>query len=411
MSKETSVLSMRVFDDVLGDPTPDPEASLRVKAQLRRRIVSSRRRRSVAGAGLVIGIATLCAILVTSALLPESSAPSAESSVSAVANLGAPLSEGLIEFPSGARVSIASDSIIHLLSDDASGTILRVIRGEVMAKVETRESSRPFLILAEDVQVKVVGTIFVVASDAHYGVRVRGYEGTVWVSRGGDQSVVGAGEVWPARVAPLVTLNPADIAERLHLVADVIAQPEVVQPDAGTASEVPVPTQLLAASHATIKRAADSEASFAEALAFERHGRDARALALYRLVSATEGIAQEDALFAVGKILRTRLHRSKEALAAFEKYRDQFPTGRYAQAVDVHILDLVVSRKDWERVDAEASRFLSVHGNDPRAPHFRRSRIKARLHLGDCAGLAEDLALTPAALPMPGLLQMCPNSL
>src|SRR5687767_7181263 len=125
---------------------------------------------------------------------------------------GAPLGAGVLELPSDARIVIQPGAVASLVRDDVEGTVLRVDQGTTLAAVVKRVPGQPFVVLAREVRVEVVGTTFAVAVRPDGSVGVRGYEGRVRVRGRGVDVEVGAGETWPTQAGAPV-LDDAALAQ------------------------------------------------------------------------------------------------------------------------------------------------------------------------------------------------------
>jgi hypothetical protein len=367
----------------------------------------------------IVAVATLCAVLVTRATQNSSVDTGASlRSSAAVQQTGAALGAGRFVFADGSSILVQPGSSVALLADDEEGTLLRVSRGQVLAHVESRLASRPFVVLADKVRVQVVGTLFEVAAHQEHGVRVRGYEGVVVVHDGEQERRLGAGEYWPADVLPLEEASeqllqslhgdaptkaaslpssagalaaPSQVESRDHA-ATAGSEPAGLEP-ASTGSSEPAATENAAPSSKLA--AAIPVPSFGDARTLERKDNLKAALRDYRAIALANGPQAEDALFAVGRILRTKMAKPNRALKSFDRYRKRYPAGRYAMAVDVHIIELLLKQERWSRIEDEASRFLAAHPSDARAVQFRIARALSRAVSGNCEGSAIDRRKIP----------------
>jgi hypothetical protein len=318
----------------------------------------------------------------------------------APALVGAPLAPGVLELPSRARVLVGEGAAAALVRDDAEGAVLRVDRGALLANVAKRAPGRPFVVVARDVRVEVVGTMFAVEVRADGEVGVRGYEGVVRVVGGGVDARVGAGEVWPSEDrAPAV-----DEAAKARVAFVEVAEATAAPPPEPVASAPPPrppapppparpPPQPAAAPQPPPPAPPPPPPPYIAARRLEETGSLAQALAAYRAIES--GPEAEDALYAVGRLQSGVLGEPAAALATFRAYRARYPEGRYARAVDVHLLDAALARGDVAAVEREAGAFLAAHAADPLAPRFLPARAAARIQRGDCTGALADLDRLP----------------
>nr|MBA3394794.1 FecR domain-containing protein [Deltaproteobacteria bacterium] len=353
----------------------------------------SQRRRTWLGYGVVIAAAaTAVAVMSIATRVRPDPAPIA------IAPTGAPLGAGVIELPSRARVLVRAGAAVSLVRDDAAGTVLRVTRGTLLANVAKRAPGRPFVVLAGDVTVEVVGTMFTVDVADDGNVAVRGYEGVVRVVTPAGETRVSAGESWPTiTAAPLLDAGAlAEVAFAPPSPPAVTPPPSVVAAPASspTSSPTSTPTPSQPEPGRDAKATPRPHASpYAVAKRLEEAGDLDRALAAYQAISA--GPEAEDALYAVGRLQYGVLHDPAAARATFTRYRAQHPRGRYARAVDLHLLELALARRDYETVESEATRFLVAHPGDALSARFRLARASARVQRGDCAGAIADLDQLP----------------
>lgn len=204
----------------------------------------------------------------------------------------------------GSSLDVAPDSAVVASGDDARGLLVVLERGKVDCEVEPRNGRPPFVVLAGDVRVRVVGTHFDVTRTGE-SVAVHVDHGAVEVTSGARIQVLHDGESWPA--AP----PPAESAEA----------PKTPE----TPSSAPPPA------HAPPRTAAPARDPNADQKAFERASslevRDADAsLATYKRLGAGSGPWAAPALFAAGRLAADR-GRTAEARALLGDYLARFPNG------------------------------------------------------------------------------------
>jgi hypothetical protein len=207
-------------------------------------------------------------------------------------------------------VDVGPESSVRLVGDDARGILVVVDRGKVECEVTPRHGRPPFLVQAGSVEVKVVGTHFVVTRTGS-SATVDVQHGRVEVSSGEGRWLVGAGSHWP----------PAD--------ADADADPT---PPAGPAL-APAPTPALAPAYtpapANAPAAVKSARTRYEAASrLEAVDPDA-ALTQYRALARHGGRWGQNALFAAGRLDADRGNR-EEARHLLLQYLNLYPGGANA---------------------------------------------------------------------------------
>jgi len=370
----------RVLDDALPEPKPRAGAKLRVRAALQARLDTSRRFRQTKG---YFAAAALAAVVVAVMALVVRKRPiltPGEVSHALAASSTLVLS-------SGAKVLVLPGSDVRVERDDERETSIRLGRGRVVAHVKKR-AGRPFVVHSDDVRVEVTGTTFAVEARDASIVRVGVLAGRVKVARANESWEIAPGQSWPTDGTPLVmTSEELDWAH-----AEESAVSDSPTGDLSAPTEERSPPEATSAG----KRAVGAQESSPFAAAKQRESRGD----LHGALSAYEGIATssdknaEDARFAVGR-LRAKLGDTTGALEAFRQYRERYPEGGYARAVDVHVLDLLLAQGNDEAVLGEANRFLDAHSNDSGAWRFHMARASIRIKKGDCPSALTDLSSVP----------------
>lgn len=410
---------MNDLERVLPDPTPPPGTRERVRAGLPRRLERQQRRRDLGAYASVLAAASV-AVAIAGLFHGRS-----ERSVVVASRIeGAPLASGVLELPSRSRVLVEDGSAVSLVRDDDTGTTLRIDRGTLVANVAPRAPGQLFVVLARDVRVEVVGTLFAVAVHPDGAVGVRGVEGVVRVRRGERESKVGPGDTWPTpELAPEVddstrgriafTEPPVEVVHGHVAATEPRAGGEVAhataEPRAGEqvahATAEPRPSRDVSAHGPRSNPVPPSP--YAEARRLEDAGKLAEAIEAYRAI--TSGPEAEDALYATARVLAAS-GDVDAADEAFRSYREHYADGRYARAADVHILDRAIARRDLDKVMSEANRFLAAHGTDPFAPRFLYARAAVRIRRGDCAGALADLGRVPRTAEVDQLRSACSHT-
>lgn len=211
-------------------------------------------------------------------------------------------------------LEVGPESAVVASGDDERGRLVVLEKGTVDCEVAERKGRPPFVVLAGDVRVRVVGTRFVVER-APEGVRVRVNHGTVEVLRGGVGTLLHDGERW-SEPRPAEVVTPS-------------APPPSAAPEVPTAKPEPSakPARPTVAPSAPHDPASDQKA-FERAASLEVRDPEA-ALATYRRLGGASGPWAAPALFAAGRLAADR-GRSAEARALLGDYLRRFPGGSNA---------------------------------------------------------------------------------
>jgi hypothetical protein len=205
--------------------------------------------------------------------------------------------------------------------------VYRLAHGAARFDVVHRGTHDPLAILAGNVRVEVVGTVFRVAcvSDA---ARVETYAGTVRVIQANHVMLVRAGEHWdPAELAgaestaTIPTRTPAVPVE-----ARSTSSPSALQATAPRSADVDLKTRVQVSER--------QRRRFELAAAHEKRDPE-RALRIYEALSREPGPWAGNALFALGRL---ELEHEQPLAAArdLRRYLERYPAG--ANAVDAHTL-------------------------------------------------------------------------
>ncbi len=205
-------------------------------------------------------------------------------------------------------VDVGPESSVRLAGDDARGVMVVVDRGRVECEVTPRHGRPPFMVQAGSVEVKVIGTHFVVTrAGAKATVDVQ--HGQVEVSNGDGRWLVGAGSHWPV-VEPDAN-------------ADADADPAPTPPAPSPAPAIaPANTPTLAPAVKTAR------ARYEAASRLEAVDPDA-ALAQYRDLARHGGRWGQNALFAAGRLDADRGNR-EESRRLLLQYVSLYPDGANA---------------------------------------------------------------------------------
>ncbi len=202
-------------------------------------------------------------------------------------------------------IDVGPASAVRLAGDDSHGVVVTLDRGRVECDVSPRRERPPFVVEAGGVEVRVIGTHFVVARTAD-AVTVDVQRGQVAVTSEGQRSLVSAGAHWP----PLAEV-PSSSAP--------LPPPEeagghgVVDPRAGGPW----------AAHATGSASLHDQYDAASKLEARQPG---AALAIYRELARQGGAWGQNALFAEGRLEADRGDRD-EARHLLRDYLARYPIG------------------------------------------------------------------------------------
>ena len=214
-------------------------------------------------------------------------------------------------------------------------------RGRASLAVEHQPPGKHFSIGAGPCLISVLGTKFHVrVAGKNVGVDVD--EGTVEVWSHGRKYTVGPGDSWtsPGPGAALAMREPArGPTPRLR------PSPPPVMPNSGP---------------------------FREAQAALAEGHPQQALEILEVAARGQGPEAENAAYEVGWLLRDRLVRPRQALAAWDRYRVRFPHGLLRAETDLSVLETRLMLGDATGALAEAKAFLDLHSTNERRAEITR---------------------------------------
>jgi hypothetical protein len=216
-------------------------------------------------------------------------------------------------------IDVGPTSAVRLAGDDSHGVVVTLDSGRVECDVTPRRGRPPFVVEAGSVEVRVVGTHFVVARVGEsVGVDVQ--RGQVEVTSNGQRSLVSAGSHWPS--LPEVSLQaPAPAASGPAPARDANSARATVEP-----RTAPVPLR------GTSSLSPRDQYEAASRLEAEQ---PAAAITLYRELAHQGGAWGENALFAVGRLEADRGDQ-EEARRLLREYLARYPLGPNAN--DAHQL-------------------------------------------------------------------------
>ena len=213
-----------------------------------------------------------------------------------------------------ARITAGPHAALTVSEAGDAGVTVFIERGAIEFAVSPRGARPPFVVMAADVRVEVVGTEFTVTRDGDR-IAVSVAEGVVRVIRAGEaEAQVAAGQSWPPAAEP----SPVDDSEEE---AELTFEPQVAgtprakrkQAEQATAPPPPAPTPR----------------ERYEAAARVEKSRPDQALATYRALAAEGGPWAGNALFAQGR-LELELGRKDAARRSLGAYLKRYPRGANA---------------------------------------------------------------------------------
>ncbi len=219
-------------------------------------------------------------------------------------------------------VDVGPQSAVRLTGDDVHGISVLLDGGRVECDVAPRRGRPPFLVEAGNVEVRVVGTHFVVTrvGDA---VTVDVQRGRVEVVSGQEHALVGAGSHWPVSPASAVPSHapPAMPAGGTS---------QVSPPEAPSVSEGP-PRAAVGDARATAPGPShlSPRDQYEAASKLEARQPDA-ALASYNALATQGGAWGMNALFAEGRLEADRGRRGN-AVRLLQEYLTSYPLGPNAE--------------------------------------------------------------------------------
>ncbi|HEX7598398.1 MAG TPA: FecR domain-containing protein [Polyangia bacterium] len=260
----------------------------------------------------------------------------------------------------GAAVELDANSV---LSFDLEHRPL-VERGHARFAVPHQAPGTHFAVSAGPYIVTVVGTKFHVGvTDDRVSVDVE--EGVVEVSRGARSVRLEKGDSW---AGPVRGLGSSAVDHR--------SSPASLRP----ASLVGRASSSSAADKSPASVAADrspASVELREARAELGQGHSEEALAILTRCAKGTGPAAENAAYEMGRVLRDRLHRPREAIAAWAQYRARFPGGLLRAETDLSLLETLASLGEKSRALTEADAFLARYPNSERRAEV--AKLAARL--------------------------------
>jgi transmembrane sensor len=218
-----------------------------------------------------------------------------------------------------ARITAGPHAALTVNEAGDAGVQVLIERGAIEFAVAPRGDRPPFVVLASDVRVEVIGTVFTVARDGE-DVTVAVARGVVRVTRAGEEAHVAAGQSWPAKRAAAPELPPAAAAPPSGDEPELTFAPEPARSARPKRKPEPPPPAPAATPSARER--------YEVAAALEKT-RPEEALATYRALAAERGAWADNALFAQGR-LELELGRKGAARRSLAAYLERYPRGANA---------------------------------------------------------------------------------
>jgi hypothetical protein len=269
----------------------------------------------------------------------------------------------------GAGVELDANSVLSFDSERRPS----VERGHARFAVPHQAPGNHFAVSAGPYVVTVVGTKFHVGvTDDRVSVDVE--EGIVEVSRGARSVRLEKGDFWagPVRGQASSTVDRRSSPGALRPASLVARSNSPAAADKNSAS--------VAADRSLASAVADrspASVELREARAELGQGHSEEALAILTRCAKGTGPAAENAAYEMGRVLRDRLHRPHEAIAAWAQYRARFPGGLLRAETDLSLLETLASVGEKSRALSEADAFLARYPRSERRAEV--AKLAARL--------------------------------
>jgi hypothetical protein len=251
----------------------------------------------------------------------------------------------------GAGVELDANSVLSWDTEHRPS----VEHGHARFEVPHQAPGNRFAVSAGPYVITVVGTKFHVGVvDDRVSVDVE--EGVVEVWRGSRSVRLVEGDSWagPTRGSSTTSVERRSSQPSLRRASNIASASASALPDKSPAS-----------------------AELTEARAELGQGHSEEALAILTRCAKGTGPAAENAAYEMGRVLRDRLHRPREAVAAWSQYRNRFPGGLLRAETDLSLLETLASLGEKSRALAEADAFLARYPNSERRAEV--AKLAARL--------------------------------
>ena len=209
----------------------------------------------------------------------------------------------------GATLEVGAHSAARIDGNDETGLAITLDHGSVECEVAPRHGRPPFVVRSGDVEVRVVGTHFVVDREGG-ATHVTVQRGVVEVESHGTTTRVAAGSAWPETAMNAPEPRPSAALTDTPLVRSA-PKPQASAPiaaETATAPSTPSPRERY-------DRAITLEAS-----------RPDEALSIYRDLAAGDGSWAMNALYAEARLELERGEKDS-ARKLFAEYLRRYPSG------------------------------------------------------------------------------------
>jgi hypothetical protein len=223
-------------------------------------------------------------------------------------------------------IDVGPTSAVRLAGDETRGVVVTLDRGRVECDVAPRRGRPAYVVEAGGVEVRVVGTHFVVTRTGD-SVAVDVQRGQVEVTSDGNESLVGAGDHWPS-AGPARAVAGASGETTAPLAPSTASAAGAGSPSPGGASREPGSVHGAVDSRPGTTRGpalASPREQYEAASKLEAQQPEA-AVAAYRELSRQGGAWGENALFAAGRLQADR-GSTDDARRLLREYLGRYPGG------------------------------------------------------------------------------------
>jgi tetratricopeptide (TPR) repeat protein len=295
----------------------------------------------------------------------------------------------------GVEAELQRTSVMRIEGSDA-----RVEGGAVRFKVPHRRPGHPFVVRAEGYRVVVIGTRFgvAVAGDRHVDVDVD--EGVVEVWNNDVRLArLEPGQRWKSEAAGKASEAETPNGEAAGKATEKVELPRTMPLDKTPPAAIKPETSLVFRSDGHRRHSASTYGSGrvamvetparkgvespAAARAALAAGDAPRALEIYKNLAQKTGPVAENAGYEIGRILNER-GQSAAAVAAWRRYRSDYPNGILRVETDVSIIETLAKAGESDDALTEAVDFLRRRPDSERRGEIARVAGDLYRARGDC---------------------------